>query len=145
MIRLHKNLLVAIDGSRMAKTVIDKAVEEASLKHASLTIVRVLETPQYLWNTPRALRIMEQTKKYLETELKELKETLSEQFPSDQIFTFVEEGNPKQKILELAEQRKPVIDLIVIGATGESEEQFTGSTATYIINLAHCDVLIVRE
>lgn len=145
---MYKNLLVAVDGSSMKSKVIAKAVEEAVLREASLTIIRVLETPQYLLGMPKVLDMMSRTKKFLEDELSDIKEEISQRIPADQISYQVEEGNPKEKILELVQEEQRAIDLLIIGATGESEERnrgTTGSTAAYLINVAPCDVWIVKK
>ncbi len=140
---VSEHILVAVDGSTMQSKVIDKAIEEAKLKKSVLTIVRILETPQYLMNSPRLMRLMERTKKFLEDELADIKKELTPLFPAEKLTTLVAYGDPKQTLVELA-KNSPTIDLIVMGATGESEETLAGSTTTYVINLASCDVLVVR-
>jgi nucleotide-binding universal stress UspA family protein len=129
---VHKHILVAIDGSAMERKVIAKAVEEAKLKEASLTVVRILDTPSYLLNSPRLMKMMEGTRKYLVEELASIKQEIAPY------------GNPKQQIIAYATEPERAIDLIIIGATGESEETLAGSTTTYLINRAPCDVLVVR-
>lgn len=140
---MHKNILVAIDGSKMTSRVLERAMKEVLLKDGTLTILRVLETPEYLWSSPKLRTIMERTKSFLEDELEEMKAEMVKEVPEEKINFFVEYGNPKEKIIDFAKSSEKS-DLIIIGATGESEETFAGSTATFVINFASCDVLVVR-
>lgn len=141
---VHKHILVAIDGSAMERKVVAKAVEEAKLKEANLTVVRILDTPSYLLNSPRLMKMMEGTRKYLVEELASIKQEIAQTLPEDSLSVIVSYGNPKQQIIAYATEPARAIDLIVIGATGESEETLAGSTTTYLINRAPCDVLVVR-
>lgn len=141
---VHKHILVAIDGSAMERKVVAKAVEEAKLKEANLTVLRILDTPSYLLNSPRLMKMMEGTRKYLVEELASIKQEIAQTLPEDSLSVIVSYGNPKQQIIAYATAPVRAIDLIVIGATGESEETLAGSTTTYLINRAPCDVLVVR-
>ncbi|MCD5001742.1 universal stress protein [Enterococcus saccharolyticus] len=140
---MHQHILAVVDGSNMTETVIQRAVDEALIKHARLTILRVLETPHYLWHVPNMKKIMAHTKKFVEEEMAEIETMVSGKLPDERLESFVISGNPKRRIISYA-QTHETIDLIIAGATGETEEILTGSTATYIINHALCDVLIVR-
>ena len=54
------------------------------------------------------------------------------------------EGSPKKEIVDFAEEND--IDLIVMGSTGKGaiDRVLVGSTASYVVNHAPCNVMVVK-
>ena len=58
--------------------------------------------------------------------------------------TKIDSGSPKRKIIEYALEKQA--DLIMLGATGRGavEQAILGSTASYVVNHAKCNVMVVK-
>jgi nucleotide-binding universal stress UspA family protein len=58
----------------------------------------------------------------------------------------VTEGDPRQVIVHFAKKTGLPVDMIIMGATGKGsmERLLIGSTTTYVVNHADCNVLVVR-
>lgn len=145
----YKKILVGIDGSEQAKNALDRAINLAQALNATLLLATVVDD--------RALAMaMSNTGNYVMTPnmrddlMAHAKETMA-----NYVATAKEAGVKfEAKILigdhklELAKDIPDAegIDAIVIGATGLTrvERVFIGSTASYIMNNATCDVIIVK-
>lgn len=135
--------LVALDGSQQADKVVRKAVVEAQRSEARLILFRVLETPDYLFEVTGYPKIIQKTYDFLEEALADLQQELKQQYPELEVSYYLQEGKPTRCIQQFAADVEPV-DRIIMGITGESEQNLTGSTTAYIVNHAPCDVLVVK-
>ena len=139
----YHHILLALDFSPEAETVLNKALELAQLNDARLSVIHVVEytSAMYAGDIPLP--------EYLDIDQNladQAKEKLSEMIKQHNIPDTtgrVEIGIPKREIVRVAEETQA--DLIVIGSHGRHGLQLLlGSTANGVLHLAKCDVLAVR-
>jgi universal stress protein F len=139
-----KRILVGIDGSPRASSVLAAAIVIARAQGARLHLVRSVglpaEVPQDFWKTTEESLLdvlKEHAEQYLHDELANV--------PSDVPSGFeVGIGSPWQVICDTARTQKA--ELIVIGSHGYSGvDRLLGTTAAKVVNHAPCSVLVVRE
>ncbi|KRM13182.1 universal stress protein [Paucilactobacillus suebicus] len=149
MVTRYKKILVGIDGSDQALNALHRAIDLAQALDASLLLVTVVDnraiamaisnTGNYVMAPNLRDDLMANASATMDKFVAEVKEA------GIPYKTKVYTGDHK---LELAENlpKDENIDAIVIGATGQSrmERVFIGSTASYIMNNAKCDVIIVK-
>lgn len=145
----YQKILVGIDGSKQSDMAFNKAVEVAKQNNAKLYLLSVINGERVPSGGPNGFGFVDRSiyKPAVET----MKEKLAEyqqkakQAGVKEISMQVEVGNAK---VELAESypTKNDIDLIVIGATGLNVvgRLIVGSTASYTIREAPCDVTVVK-
>lgn len=137
----YKKILVAVDSSEQARRSFQEAIEVTRRNDAHLDILIVADT-NYLGAEPYAVdHVVKQSNKAASLVM----ESLEEIIPDDISYTkTIEEGNPKVKIVDFAENEK--IDLILMGATGTGafSRLLLGSTTAYVVNNAPCNVMVVR-
>jgi nucleotide-binding universal stress UspA family protein len=137
-------ILVALDGSTRASSVLARAVAVARAQGERVILFRSIglpaDVPQDLWRSTEAplLDVLEQRARAYLSEC----ET---QVPADvRGGTEVVLGAPWQSICEAARLRQA--DLIVIGSHGYSGvDRLLGTTAAKVVNHASCSVLVVRD
>lgn len=138
-----KTLLVAIDGSPLARTVLEKAVTYAQRFSSRIVLLRVVSLPSEL--PAEALTVKPDT---LDAVLKgsawEALSALAEPVPKEMVAQMrVELGVPWQTICEVAKSERA--DLIIIGSHGYGMiDRLLGTTASRVVNHADRDVLVVR-
>ncbi|WP_283588253.1 universal stress protein [Limosilactobacillus viscerum] len=145
----YQRILVGIDGSKQSDMAFNKAVEVAKQNDAKLYLLSVINGERMPSGGPNGFGFVDRSvyKPAVET----MKEKLAEyqqkakQVGVKEVTMEVEVGNAK---VELAESypAKNDIDLIVIGATGLNVvgRLIVGSTASYTIREAPCDVTVVK-
>lgn len=145
----YQRILVGIDGSKQSDMAFNKAVEVAKQNDAKLYLLSVINGERMPSGGPNGFGFVGRSvyKPAVET----MKEKLAEyqqkakQVGVKEVTMEVEVGNAK---VELAESypAKNDIDLIVIGATGLNVvgRLIVGSTASYTIREAPCDVTVVK-
>ena len=145
----YQIILVGIDGSKQSDMAFNKAVEVAKQNDAKLYLLSVINGERMPSGGPNGFGFVDRSvyKPAVET----MKEKLAEyqqkakQVGVKEVTMEVEVGNAK---VELAESypAKNDIDLIVIGATGLNVvgRLIVGSTASYTIREAPCDVTVVK-
>ena len=145
----YQRILVGIDGSKQSDMAFNKAVEVAKQNDAKLYLLSVINGERMPSGGPNGFGFVDRSvyKPAVET----MKEKLAEyqqkakQVGVKEVTMEVEVGNAK---VELAESypAKNDIDLIVIGATGLNVvgRLIVGSTASYTIRAAPCDVTVVK-
>jgi nucleotide-binding universal stress UspA family protein len=138
-------ILVAVDFSDMSPTVMAYAHSLATAWHARLLVVHVVHdlsyfTGIYVTDTP-----LPELQQRLETEARELLETLCQTTLSDQIpyETLVVTGRPVAEIYRLVRTHR--VDCLVLGAhsTDKPEHQLFGSTAERLLHQITCPIFIV--
>jgi nucleotide-binding universal stress UspA family protein len=139
-----KRILVGLDGSPRAPSVLATSTAIARAEGASLVLLRSVglppDVPQDFWKTtdkPLLEVLRDHAKRYLEECVAKV--------PAD-VFGGVEVaiGVPWQAICETAHSLEA--ELIVIGSHGYSGfDRLLGTTAAKVVNHAHCSVLVVRE
>ena len=137
----YKKILVAADGSDQSKEAIHEAVAIAKRNKTSLFVLHVKDETR-LRGTPYALAINLDD---LETESKEIiaeVEVLINDEVEFEVHAFT--GNPKKEIINFAKQFE--LDLIVVGSNGKGllDRMLVGSTTSYVVNHAPCNVMVVK-
>lgn len=142
--------MVGIDGSDQSMAALHRAISLAQSMDASLLLVTVVDsralamaisnTGGYVMAPNMREELMRQADETMDKFVAEVQKS-GVSFER-KVFT----GDHK---VELAESipKEENIDAIVIGATGQTrmERVFIGSTASYIMNNATCDVVIVKQ
>jgi len=138
-----KRILVALDGSPRAPTVLAAALRLAELEHATLIVYRAIGVPT---DMPRELldvtdaRLEDVLKRNAHTDL----ERLTADIPRERIEKITTElATPWDGICTAA--RRDDVDLIVIGSHGYGGlDRILGTIAGKVANHADRNVLIVR-
>ncbi|HJG21922.1 universal stress protein [Enterococcus durans] len=146
MLDAYKNILVAIDGSEKAEKAFMEAIAAAKRNQATLHILYVNEvTGNYFGDfgflTPN---LQVELDEVAEKQMNEHRNLAIEKGLID-IETYILYGYPKTLIANFNESKEP-IDLIVMGATGLNavERALVGSTTSYVVNHAPCNVLVIK-
>ena len=142
-IQLDK-ILVPIDGSRQAFEAAKRAVYIAGLNNAEVTLLCVVDL-----NKEVAAFEQVSLSGYVPAELKEgaynLLTELMHEIPREvKAKAKVEVGTPAEVIVETAQDGE--FDLIVMGSRGFGtlKSLIMGSVSQYVLQHAHCPVLVVR-
>jgi universal stress protein A len=139
---VYTNILLALDlrVTHDAYT-IQRAVALTKDFNATLNIIHVIE-PIHAYGTIKNKTILEIEKNMANDARNAFADLISGyELSPDQLI--LKTGSPKMVIVE--EAKKLNIDLIIVGAHTESKlDLLLGSTASGVINHAHCDVLAIR-
>ena len=141
----YSRILVGMDGSAESLKAFDEAVRVAKRNDAELILANVIEKRSFLAVNTYDTIAEEQHENGTKLLLQQFaKEALDEGLTN--VRTLLEYGSPKVAMgTKIPKQEN--VDLIVIGATGISyiERVVVGSVASYIVNHATCNTLIVRK
>ncbi|KRM55262.1 universal stress protein [Secundilactobacillus malefermentans] len=146
----HK-ILVGVDGSKQARRAVIKAIASAKRNDAELIIATVISSDKVvgIGSTRVGFGYVDQSvldgvKEEFENLVAKYKDMAVES-GIKKVQTIVKFGNAK---VEIASQLSTHygVDLIILGATGSNvvERMMMGSTASYVVTNAICDVLIIR-
>lgn len=141
----YRKILVAYDGSKNSERALARAAVLASRSGASLTVITVVNLTVSAWG-PMTPPIPEEVfedmtdsgKKMLDQAVAKVRPILP------QADGLVEEGNPADCILSVAERDK--VDLIVLGRRGISgvERFLLGGVSSRVVDHSKCDVVVVK-
>ncbi len=137
----YKNILIAVDGSKVAEKALERAIQIAKRNDASLVLAHVVDTKTFSTIEPYDSAIYERSQAYAQDML----DTYVKNTDFKNIKTIIKLGSPKAVITkELIPEEN--IDLVVVGATGLGavERIVMGSVSGSIVRHAKCDVLVVR-
>jgi nucleotide-binding universal stress UspA family protein len=142
------NIMVATDGSEVAKKAVDSAIKIARLNNAKLYAVHVIvpgDVSIALYD-PRDIEWKKGMKEHLEEQAREATayvETAGK-IVNVEVESAILEGNPADEIVNFAEKKD--IDLIVIGTLGKTGIQrfLLGSVAENVIRHSKKSVLVIR-
>lgn len=141
----YQNILVPVDGSAPAKKAFEEAVQVAKRNQGKLTLLTVIDTTTFSGTTgASSIKILKEAQAQAHQILADLANEPEVAAAKIRLKTNVAAGNPKREIVEFADQIEA--DLILMGATGRSalERVFIGSTASYVVNRAACNVMVVK-
>lgn len=148
----YKHILVGVDGSRQARRALDKAIAVAVRNQAELIIVTVMSGGDYVGlgsDTQVGFgyvdqRVMDESRQKLEATVDKYRRR-AQDAGVEQVVTAVFYGHAKVDLAKTLPKEYQA-DLIMLGATGVNvvERMLMGSTASYVVANAICDVLIVR-
>jgi universal stress protein A len=139
---IYSKILVAIDLTEEAPSVLDKAMDISKAYGAEVVLVHVVEPVGYAYggDIPMDLtELQDQLDKAARTQLQSYGEKHG--IEADNQLVLV--GRPESEIHRLSEELSA--DLIVVGSHGRKGFQLLlGSTANGVLHGAACDVLAVR-
>jgi len=142
----YKKILVAVDFSSAAAPVLQRAVEQAALSQASLTVLNVVEylPPLDFTGDPITITSIDIDENLLlENAERSLQRFVDENLKGETVTQLVCSGLPKLEIQRVIEEQR--MDLLVIGSHGRHGlARLLGSTASSVLNDCPCDVLAVR-
>ncbi|MDQ1252392.1 MAG: hypothetical protein QG646_1513 [Euryarchaeota archaeon] len=145
---IFNNIMVATDGSEIARKAVDSAINIAKLNKAKLYAVHVIaqgETKVTL-HDPRDIKWKKAMKDHLETQGREATAYVETAGKIEDVAveSVILEGNPAEQIVDFAERND--IDLIVMGTLGKSGIQrfLLGSVAENVIRHSKKPVLVIR-
>ena len=137
----YKNILVAVDGSHQANQAIQEAIEISKRNQASLFVVHAKDVAQLYGTAYIMPAVLEEAEKQSTEILDEAGKLIGDKV---EYKAFQVSGSPKKEIVDFAEEND--IDLIVMGSTGKGaiDRVLVGSTASYVVNHAPCNVMVVK-
>lgn len=145
----YQNILVGIDGSKQSEMALDKAINLAVQSDATLSMVSVINGERFPNTSTIGFgfidrNVYDQAVEQMEKQLAKYKEK-AQKSGVKEVNTEVSIGNAKV-VLATEYPKKHNVDLIVAGATGLNfiGRMIVGSTATFVIREAPCDVIIVK-
>lgn len=146
--RIFSNIMVATDGSEIAKKAVDSAIRLARKNNAKLYAVHVVAPGEtkVTQHDPRDAEWEKHMKEYLMTQGKEATHYVATagKIVNVTVEPVILEGNPADEIVDFA--AKNDIELIVIGTLGKTgiERFLLGSVAENVIRHSKVPVLVVR-
>ena len=152
---MYQRILVPLDGSRQAETVLPLAGKLARIYNAEITLLRVVEYPSEMYSRchPNPLKDPSQTNEKLQTEkaafckdaevyLKRLVSRI--EMTASQVFIEVQECPVVDAILSTVNKSK--IDLIVMSTVGQDENPWMmGAITSRILREAQVPVILIRK
>lgn len=152
MTKRYERILVGVDGSRQSKRTVEKAIAVAKRNDAELIIVTIMSGGDYVGigqNTQVGFgyvgqEVMDEARQQWEQTVDAYRQK-AQNAGVKQVVTSVFYGHAKVDLAKTLPQEYQA-DLIMLGATGANvvERMLMGSTASYVVANARCDVLIVR-
>ena len=149
-----EKILVPLDGSDHADKALDAALDLAEAYSAEIFLLSVVHVPPSAYAAPPLsaktsfLTSIRNYEKEIEASLKrvlsEAIEKAKKLTPYVKISTKLVEGNPADKIVEIANEEN--IDIIIMGHRGLSgiRRLVLGSVSNQVVDEASCPVLIVK-
>jgi nucleotide-binding universal stress UspA family protein len=141
---MYKKVLVGIDGSETSIHALKEVLNFSKTSQVEVGVISVIPEHRELASSFSVFgHIKDLIKKPYEKTLEEAKDLAEEEGVN--IKTFLEEGSPYEKILEIAQ--KEGYDLIVMGRRGITafEKILIGSTTYRVINNSPVDVLVIPK
>jgi nucleotide-binding universal stress UspA family protein len=133
-------VVAGVDDSPVSKEVLRKAIEQASWRRAELHVVHVVRTPVvYTELTVDITEIIEAERR---TVWERLESTLSGAGLTVRRVDL--DGYPPDALVEYASQEGAVLLVVATRGRGEIASLILGSTSHRAIQLAPCDVLVVK-
>lgn len=144
----YRKILVPVDGSKEAELALKKATQVAIRNHATIDVLNVLDTRQFVGAYGGMLTsdVIYQITADSENYLNELKDQmLATGLAAEQIKIHIRFGDPKT-VIAFDFLKDYAEDLIIIGSTGLNavERLLVGSVSSYVTRNALTDVIVVR-
>ena len=146
--RIFTNIMVATDGSELARKAVDSAIKLAQLNKAKLYAVHVIAPGEtkVTQHDPRDAEWEKHMKEHLMTQGKEATHYVETagKIVNVEVEPVVLEGNPASEIVNFAEKND--VELIVMGTLGKTGVQrfLLGSVAENVVRHSKVPVLVVR-
>jgi universal stress protein A len=140
-----KRILCAVDFSQPSISAFEAAVELARLFGAALFVIHVIEAhpaaPELIAADELGEAVLALEEK-ASAAMSALISSSARSLEAIRVKTQITSGQPFVEILNCARENEA--NLIVLGATGASSIELSGSTAERVMKNAQCSVLIVR-
>ena len=141
---LRKKIVIAVDESDYAKTVVKAAYDIAENLDADIDLLTVIEIPQLAGEGELDPNQIDEEEKKISDYHKELIDSI---FSGSTLLieSVILHGDPAKKICEFA--KKSNASLVVIGtrSLGKLRAKLLGSVSDKVIKNCHCSVLTVRK
>ncbi|MFC4696229.1 universal stress protein [Enterococcus aquimarinus] len=144
MLTAYNKILVAIDGSVQSEKAFKESVEIAKRNHAKLYLTWIINDIELTTSAYSFAKLLTEEQEFVEDFMaKKVKE--AKELGLEEIETIIEIGSPKRKI-SVDVPNEYDIDLIIMGSTGKGAitQALVGSTTSYVVNHAPCNVLVVK-
>ncbi len=139
----YQHLLAAVDFSPCTDYMMQRAVDLARRHGARLSLVHVVEYLPVALDAELMLPPLAGVEEQLMDSARARLAQMVEKMDIKTASSYVELGSTKLEILRVAEAQG--VDLIVVGSHGRHGlARMLGSTASAVLQGAHCDVLAVR-
>jgi nucleotide-binding universal stress UspA family protein len=144
-----KRVVVPLDGSARAESVLPIAVRLASADAAELLLVHVVQEPipTALLSSGDDLKLAQELASRLERNARKYLERLREQLhqvPSVRV-TVARHESPRQCLLEIVENRELTLLVLAAHGAGRGSSQAFGSATTYLVNHSHVPLFLVQD
>jgi len=140
---IYNNILVAVNISNEAETVLSKAQKIAALFESKITLVHIIEPVVVETNYDLSPTLDIELQQNLTERANDFLSQLTEKMQLNNSQSIVTVGKPKHEIHRLCEEGN--VDLVVIGTHGRSGvSMLLGSTANAVLHGTACDVLAVK-
>ena len=145
---IFRKIMVATDGSELAKKAVDSAIEIAKSSNAKLYAVHVIALGDYYSSMPLSIDVewMKAMEEHLRIQGKEAIDYVENagRAANVEVEPVILEGNPANEIVDFAEKND--IDLIVMGTQGKTGIQrfLIGSVAENVVRHSIKTVLVVK-
>lgn len=136
----YHHILATVDLFQNKLLAVDSAVQLAETFGAKLSIVCIVM--HSLYNSYGFLGEMD-VEEAMSEQAKEKMRIVGARYNIPDENQMIKVGHPRSDIVELA--REIEADLIVVGSHHHKILGMLGSTASAIVNNAHCDVLLIKE
>ncbi|MFW0731056.1 universal stress protein [Enterococcus raffinosus] len=137
MVKKYQKVLVAVDGSVQSISAIYEAVDFVKESGGGVFVLLVTDVLQIGKDS--------EVSKIIEEDMTALQEQVMSIIDNTVFYRIIRKiGTPKTEIVKFADSE--MMDLIVIGSTGRHglEKVLIGSTTSYVVSNASCNVLVVR-
>lgn len=145
MLSNYQRILVAVDGSENSELAFKHAVEVAKRNHASLHILQVINDQAGSYSPFAYGEIIKEEEEAAEKEMDTYLAYAAAQELTE-VVPIIRLGNPKTSIAKFVAEQYD-IELLIIGATGKGvvNRLLIGSTTSYVVQHAICNVLVVKN
>jgi nucleotide-binding universal stress UspA family protein len=146
--RIFTNIMVATDGSELARKAVDSAIKLAQINKAKLYAVHVIAPGEtkVTQHDPRDAEWEKHMKEHLKAQGQEATHYVETtgKILNVEVEPVILEGNPASEIVNFAEKND--VELIVMGALGNTGVQrcLLGSVAENVVRHSKVPVLVVR-
>jgi nucleotide-binding universal stress UspA family protein len=144
--RIFENIMVATDGSEIARKAVDSAVKIAKLNNAKLYAVHVIAYREFPEALPKDVGWENAMREHLMNEGKKATAYVEDtgKTAGVEVESVILEGSPANEIVDFADKND--IELIVMGTLGKTGIQrfLLGSVAENVIRHSKKPVLVVR-
>lgn len=145
MTTVYRNIVVGIDGSKLSQKAFRTALQLAKDYNIHLYVAWIIDEAETANSAFAFSKILAEEQRHVEEEMiKKIQE--ANEYGLTDVSTIVEVGDPKKFLTEdIPEQYNA--DLIIIGATGMGmlQKERSGSTTSYVVDRAPCNVFVVKN